>query len=130
MGSIRGLALQGPRQDRFDLRIADLARLSRTRFIEQAIYPLGTKALPPLAHRLNVNLHLPGHGGAAMPVRQTQYNTGAQSQRLGRGSPAHPLQQDLPLGWRHHRDRQSRSSPQGSSPAMLDVAAWKMYTIN
>jgi hypothetical protein len=91
MGGIGWLALQGPREDRFDLRIADLARLSRTRFIEQAIDPLGVKALPPLAHRLKVNLHLPGHGGAAKPVRQTQDHTARKASPWAEvGRRAHP----------------------------------------
>jgi len=58
MGGRRRLAFQGAGDDSFHMRIADLARLAGTRFIEQSVHIPRHKPLPPLAHRLDVNPQL------------------------------------------------------------------------
>jgi hypothetical protein len=90
--------------------------------------PRATKRSRHLLTRLDVDSQLLRHCGAAMAFAQPQHDARAQSQRLGRGRPAHPLLQNhtglvLP-------PEPAPSFLHDSSPVMLGVPTPKTYTVD
>src|SRR5664279_4844248 len=68
MSSGGRLALQRAHDHPFDLRITQLAGLSRTRLIEQAVQPLLIKSAPPFTDCLNTRRRLSGDSRSSQPL--------------------------------------------------------------
>jgi hypothetical protein len=102
------------------MRIHDLAWLAWPGLVQQSVHTPAAKPFTPLAHSLNVDLHLSRYGKTAVPLSQSQNDPRTQSQRLRRCWSAHPLIKHLPLLRSDYKHRSLRSVHHGSPPAMLD----------
>src|SRR3954465_1123917 len=91
---VRGIAralVQGGRNQAFDLCIAQLARCTRPRLIEQTIESMRNKAAAPLAYHLRCHTQAKRHLLVGQGLGTGQDNARAQCQRLGRRSSTRPL---------------------------------------
>lgn len=113
-----GPALKRHGEHVFDLGIGDLARLSRTRRIEQSVQPLIDKASPPLADRLQCHAQTLRHLRIGRPLGTAQHDARSQRQRLRRGAAPHPLDQAVVLFDRESQLRQWPSRTRVRLPMM------------
>src|SRR5271165_3299092 len=83
MGRRWRLALQRTHDHLFDPCIAELAWLSGTRLIEQAIQSLFLKPAPPFTYGLNAGLCFMGDSGSGQSFGSAQYDPRSHRQSLG-----------------------------------------------
>jgi hypothetical protein len=74
------LLVQGLGEHRLDQIVADRARCTRARLIEQARKSARDETRPPLAHGLRAQAQLPGDLAVVITVATTQHDTRAQGQ--------------------------------------------------
>lgn len=97
MGGIGGLVLERLHDDPLDVVIADGARSTGARLVDQPIEAALQETLAPLAHRCLVHAQAPGHLDAVEPVRACQHDARALSQRHGALRPPSPSLQGVAL---------------------------------
>src|ERR1019366_243343 len=117
-GGVR-LAFQSARQHAFDFGIAQATPGAGARFIEQSIEAEKNKALPPLAHGSQCDMHAASDLGVAPPLGAEQYDAGAQRQGLRRLGTASPLQQLLSFGRDKSQGRERATESHAVPPAYI-----------
>src|ERR1035441_10026644 len=116
------LALQRAYDDLFNLGIAQLAGLSGTRLIEQAVQSTLIKPAPPFTDCLNTLMRLCRDGRGAQPLSGTQNNARPHRKSLGSCPSPRPALQGTALLPAQFQLRQSTSSSHDLAHVMLDVS--------
>ncbi len=115
----RRRGFQGARDQRFHLRIPNLARSTGPGFIGQPLQAIGAKPLPPLAHRLIGDAQFTCNLAVLPPLGTTQHNTRPHRQPLRGFRPPRPFLELRPFLFTHHDGLVGRPMLVGSRLLLL-----------
>jgi len=113
---VLGLALECQRDDFLHMSVADLARCSRPRFVQQPVNPVLDETCSPAADSLTGDAELLGDVAVVSTLRATQHDARSQGQRLGRGASASQSFQLYSLLRRYNQLRLRSSRSHRRSP--------------